>query len=515
MKIKIDVLMQRSGVGFGTSGARGRSEDITDFVAYTYTRGFIQYLQSVNELKPIQPGARPPEKDLNNASYFIKNKLAIGVAGDLRPSTDRIIEAVCRAIESFGYLPIYCGKIPSPALALFGFKHSIPTIMVTGSHIPADRNGIKFNKPNSELLKEDELPLRSQIVDVDESQFDSSGFFVSGTIATREVDYTARNLYIKRYTNFFCSDSLKGLKIGVYQHSAVAREILVEVLEKLGAEVMPLGASDEFIPVDTEAIRETDIELARKWANEFKFDSIVSTDGDSDRPLISDEHGRWLRGDIVGLLCAKYLQADSVSVPVSCNTAIEKSGFFKDVRRTRIGSPYVIASTTSALLNGYKNVVGFEANGGFILQSRLVINGKSLEPLPTRDSLLPILSILVSAKSNNKRVSELVKAIPQRFTASNRLENFPQEKSRKIIAMFEGNDALEKFHSIFNVVSGEPVFLDRTDGIRVTFKNGEIIHLRPSGNAPEFRCYTEADTEERALQMNKQCLEIVKNLKLA
>ena len=45
---------------------------------------------------------------------------------------------------------------------------------------------------------------------------------------------------------------------------------------------------------------------------------------------------------------------------------------------------------------------------------------------------------------------------------------------------------------------GEPAALDQTDGLRVTLSNGEIVHFRPSGNAPELRCYAEATTQARA-----------------
>ena len=38
--------------------------------------------------------------------------------------------------------------------------------MVTGSHIPDDRNGIKFNRPKSELLKRDEPGMKEQIVEL-------------------------------------------------------------------------------------------------------------------------------------------------------------------------------------------------------------------------------------------------------------------------------------------------------------------------------------------------------------
>ena len=54
--------------------------------------------------------------------------------------------------------------------------------------------------------------------------------------------------------------------------------------------------------------------------------------------------------------------------------------------------------------------------------------------------------------------------------------------------------------------------INRTDGVRVTFANGEIIHLRPSGNAPEFRCYTEASSDTRAHELNDRCLAKVSEM---
>jgi phosphomannomutase len=47
---------------------------------------------------------------------------------------------------------------------------------------------------------------------------------------------------------------------------------------------------------------------------------------------------------------------------------------------------------------------------------------------------------------------------------------------------------------------------NQTDGLRASFANGDIVHLRPSGNAPELRCYAEADTAERATAPRDACL---------
>jgi phosphomannomutase len=45
---------------------------------------------------------------------------------------------------------------------------------------------------------------------------------------------------------------------------------------------------------------------------------------------------------------------------------------------------------------------------------------------------------------------------------------------------------------------GTPRASDQTDGLRLCFENGEIVHFRASGNAPELRCYAEADTPEKS-----------------
>lgn len=495
MKFSIQDLMNRSGVGFGTSGARGLATAMTDRVCYAYTCGFLQYLECRGELLPHGQN--------------------VAVAGDLRPSTGRILEAVRRAIADRGHVPVSCGRIPSPALALAGLERGIPAIMVTGSHIPDDRNGIKFNKPSGEILKEDEHGIVGQVVELDDTLFDADGAFSRSAASLKPESPEAGENYIERYLDFFEPGALEGLRVGVYEHSAVGRDILVKALSRLGAQTVAFGRSDAFLPVDTEAIRPEDVQLALEWAQQGRFDAIVSTDGDSDRPLVSDERGRWLRGDVAGILCAKFLEADTVCTPVSCNTAVEKSGWFKQIRRTRIGSPYVIAAMVHATARGARRVVGYEANGGFLIASEIEREGRRLRALPTRDALIVILSLLVCARQQRRRVSDLVASLPPRFTASDRLKDFATDKSFEILARFgSGDDGADRaaLERAFGAISGQVAALDRTDGLRVTFTNEEIIHLRPSGNAPEFRCYSEADTEERAREITAHVLDLIGQL---
>lgn len=463
-------IISSSGVSFGTSGARGLVNELTDEVCFAYTAAFLQAVTS--------------EAD------------SVVVGHDLRPSSPRIAAACAAAISDSGRQVVYVGELPTPAIAFYASQVGAPAIVVTGSHIPYDRNGIKFYRVDGEITKGDEQAMMTTLVDLPE---------VLKPVALTATDRCASDNYTKRYQDFFAAGSLSGLRVAVYEHSSVARDLLRSILEGMGASVISLGRTDTFVPIDTEAVRPEDVAQARRWAEEYAFDAIISTDGDADRPLIGDERGEWLRGDVVGILCAQYLGAHVVVSPVSSNSAVEKCGSFEQVVRTRIGSPYVIAGMETAQQVTGNIVVGYEANGGFLLGSDVVIGGQRLAKLPTRDAVLPILALLVMAREKGFKLSQLTQKLPARYTASDRLQDFPTEASGKLIASLIKSPALIK--RLMATQSGEIVFIDQTDGLRVTFESDEIVHLRPSGNAPELRCYAEADNPERATFLCGECLK--------
>lgn len=474
--INIDALMQHSGVCFGTSGVRGLVNHMTDEVCYAYTRAFLQV-----------------------TSIGCSGSIKVVLGHDLRPSSPRIAAACARAIEDACADVMYVGALPTPAIAAYASAMNAIAVVVTGSHIPFDRNGIKFYRLEGEISKADEYAIQKSIVNV------PLGWEVSSLC---NVEYDAEVHYIRRYVDFFGLGYFNNTRVALYEHSSVARDVLRKILEALGAEVISLGRTDLFTPIDTEAVRPEDIEQAKNWAQAHHFDAIFSTDGDADRPLIGDELGQWLRGDVVGILCAKFLKANVVATPVSSNTVAEKSGWFDSVIRTRIGSPYVIAAM-GAISDSKVTVVGFEANGGFLLGSDIARNGNKLTALPTRDAVLPMLGLLALAKDSGVKLSELVLTLPSRYTQSDRLQNFPTDISAQLLSLLKLDRA--KTIEIMAPSSGDVVLVDGTDGFRVTFGNGDIVHLRPSGNAPELRCYAESGTQMQAQELCRNCLETIAN----
>ncbi|WP_062016815.1 phosphomannomutase [Aureimonas sp. AU4] len=456
--------MSGPSLKFGTSGLRGLVVDLVGDPTRLWVGRFLRHLEATGQT----------------------DGRTLLVGRDLRSSSPQIAADAIETARRLGWQAVDCGALPTPALALDSLRRAVPAVMITGSHIPDDRNGLKFYRPDGEIGKADEAAILAI-----EDPFGSASAGESGTVV---ADGTLIERYLARYTRFFAPDALEGLSVGIYQHSTVARDVLVAILDRLGARTEAFGRSDAFLPVDTEAHRPEDVVALRTWGGLGRFDAIVSADGDADRPLVADEHGTILRGDILGLLTAQYLGLSTVVTPVTSSSAMEKAAFLTGVRRTRVGSPFVIAGMNDAIAAG-ERVIGFEANGGVLLGSVVERDGRRIEALATRDALLPILSLLADAKRRGTAVSRLVADLGAGAAASDRLAEIDMAAARRFIDRLESDGAYRDAVLDFE---GGVASVNTADGVRMTTRYGSTVHFRPSGNAPELRCYVEAASQDEA-----------------
>lgn len=528
-------------LAFGTSGLRGLVKDITDLEAYINVKGALRYLISSGD---------------------IPARSRVVIAGDLRPSTDRIMRACAQAIVDSGCPVENAGKIPTPALIARAISQRCAGVMVTGSHIPFDRNGIKINKSVGEVLKSDEAGIIREVERVRAEEYRQSAattpFDAYGMLKRVSelppLDGAAEEAYLRRYVGSFGHGGLAGLRVLVYQHSAVGRDLLPRILRELGAEVITAGRSETFIPIDTENI--TDEQLARLEAFAIAAETdggpiaaVVSTDGDSDRPLVTAvlsaaavapgaRRLRFLSGDLLGVVVAEYLRADGAAVPISANDAVERRlGERKIVlEKTKIGSPYVVAALDQLRAAKRQRIVGWEANGGFLTGSDIELQRGALTALPTRDAVLPILANLSAAAEQGLSLAALWERLPARFGRAGLIDNFPvtasqailaqlipsgatvevefdptkgvldcsrADGSRLLLALAAANDwqrrqeILTRFFTPglgFDAIARVNVL----DGVRIYFANGDVAHIRPSGNAPQLRIYSVSASQARA-----------------
>jgi phosphomannomutase len=439
-------------------------------------------------------------------------------------------------------------------------------VMVSGSHIPFDRNGIKLNKRAGEVLKSDEAGITREVeraraeeygrAEAD-SLFDPAGM-LKRSPELPPLDGAAEEAYVRRYLQSFSRGGLSGLRVLVYQHSAVGRDILPRILRELGAEVVTAGRSDTFVPIDTENITDEQLDRLEAFAlaaeaSAQPLDAIVSTDGDSDRPLMtavvpttaagpSGRRVRFLPGDLLGIIVAEYLRADGAAVPISANDAVERRMRERGtaLEMTKIGSPYVISALDELRRAGTRaRLVGWEANGGFLTGSDIELSSATLPALPTRDATLPILANLFAAAEQRSGLAALWERLPARYGRAGLLDNVPVGVSQAILShLVPTGDVIEvKFDapgSAFDrsrldampTAVAEPAAADWQeckatikrfftpalgfndvarinvlDGVRIYFRNGDVAHIRPSGNAPQLRIYANSDSQARADQI--------------
>jgi phosphomannomutase len=170
----------------------------------------------------------------------------------------------------------------------------------------------------------------------------------------------------------------------------------------------------------------------------------------------------------------------------------------------------------------HAQIVGWEANRGFLTSSDIRLTAGTLISLPTRDSTLPILANLFAAAEQRIGLAALWNRLPARFGRAGLLDNVPVAVSQAILAhLIPPGDVIEvEFYGTGRVLdrsrSGAPptpltepatqdwqqrnamlmrfftpalgfgdiMRINVLDGVRVYFRNGGVAHVRPSGNAP-------------------------------
>ncbi|WP_052445035.1 hypothetical protein [Chromohalobacter japonicus] len=162
-------LILGSGILFGTSGARGLVEQFSDEVCAAFTTAFLTVMREQGEVTQV----------------------AIGM--DRRPSSPGMAAACTAAARGLGVKVVDYGILPTPALALQAMADGVPAIMITGSHIPFDRNGIKFYRPEGEITKADEQAIMNVAAELP----------ALGVIEREPVSDAAVRRYLTRFTDWF------------------------------------------------------------------------------------------------------------------------------------------------------------------------------------------------------------------------------------------------------------------------------------------------------------------------
>ena len=255
-------------VKFGTSGLRGLVAEMTDPVCEAHVRRFLA------------PPARDRGRPARGAG---RPRPAAELAPDRRRLPPRRSAPRARP-------PSTAACVPTPALALEAARRGAPAIMVTGSHIPFDRNGLKFYRPDGEITKADEAGIlaalaaprpapRRGAVRVD------AGRRARATSRAR-CDFFGPGLPRRpAHRRSTSTAPPAAITCGAAPRRARRRGRAARPHRRLRAD---RHRGDR---------RRRRPRASAAGSREHRLAALVSTDGDGDRPLIADETGAVLRGD--------------------------------------------------------------------------------------------------------------------------------------------------------------------------------------------------------------------------
>lgn len=401
------------------------------------------------------------------ATYFKKGPILVGYDG--RDSSPLIAKVVCSTINYCGFDCNLAGLVPTPALEYatkaLGYSGGI---MITASHNPPQYNGLKpAAKDGVEISREDE----SVIEDI---YFNKKWIKNSKKFGKTQTEPRVIRTYLDGIKSQVDASKIKSKKFKVALDLGNGAQAVAapDLCKELGCTVFLINekVDGKFSGRGSEPTPSNLQKLSKK-VMEKKADFGVAFDGDGDRSIFCDNHGKILTGDKSALLLANYLlKKNPKSKVVTClnsSSVIEKiaSKTKSKVIRTKVGSVEV-----SRRMVPEKALVGFEENGGFMY-------GKHN---PVRDGSMTLALVLDLIADSGKTISEEMSALPPSYTTKDKVPCSKKEAA-KIISQ------LKKEHKKY----------DTTDGIKLIFDERNWIMIRPSGTEPIARIYAEADSEEK------------------
>jgi phosphomannomutase/phosphoglucomutase len=440
---------------FGTSGIRGNAEKLfTEQFCFDIGRSFSKFLTNRGTKGGIAIGMDPRE-----SSERIKYDVAKGICFENRNVFDE-------------------GYAPSPAMnyILIADSTVAGSVMITGSHIRPDFNGIKFFIGDREILKEDERDIEDIYVDIKDSISckDKGEVTIS---RNRAIDFYQKML-------LDLAEYYPSWKVVLDLGNGCQSKVMPGLFDILGLATISINddiAPEKFIARDTET--EDAVKDLQEKVVEAGADIGIAFDGDGDRVVFVDEEGRFITGDCVGAIIAKYSDTDVVVTPINTSQVIEHIG--KRVIRTKVGSPYVVESM---IMND--SSFGFEANGG----------GISEEVMLSRDAGSTMIKILNILSRNKISLKDLVDTLPRFFLYRAKVA-CPMSLYPKILDIVKSKNW------------GCNTRIEDIDGVKIWVGDDSWVLFRPSMNAPEFRVFAESKSEEEVTRLGEDSMDFVINTK--
>ncbi|MDC7703353.1 phosphoglucosamine mutase [Vogesella indigofera] len=376
------------------------------------------------------------------------------IGKDTRISGYMLEAALQAGLTAAGVNVLLTGPLPTPGIAYLTRALRLSAgVMISASHNPYQDNGIKFFAEGGKKLDD---ALEREIEAMLDSPMQTSPSRELGR--ARRIDGAA-DRYIEFCKSTFPNErNLKGLKLVVDCAHGATYHIAPKVFHELGAEVITIGGEPNGYNIN-DGVGATHTEAISQAVLQHGADLGISLDGDGDRLMMADRHGKVYDGDQLIYVIAKARAArgqlgggvvGTVMTNLAMELALQQQGIA--FGRAKVGDRYVLELLHE---NGWQ--VGGEASGHVLC----------LDKHSTGDGIISSLQVLAALAELDSDLA----------TICSDWQPFPQ---KMINVRLNGQDwqaaSAAKYAEAQLALAGR----------------GRVV-LRPSGTEPVVRVMVEAD----------------------
>jgi phosphoglucosamine mutase len=441
---------------FGTDGIRGVAnvDPMTGELAMQLGRAIAHLFKEVKGPHRIVVG-----KDTRLSGYMLETALASGIC-------------------SMGADVWLVGPLPTPGIAFITTSmRANAGVVISASHNPYYDNGIKiFSRDGFKLPDEMEHRIEELILS---NHLDSLRPTAKAIGKAHRIDDVVGR-YVVFLKNTFPNDlTLDGLRIALDCANGAAYRVAPTVFEELGAEVVPVGIEPDGENINARC-GSLHPEVVTQLVLDQKADIGIALDGDGDRIIFVDRHGKQVDGDHILAICGlQMLAEDRLKKGTVVTTVMSNMGLDRAIRnaggkvvRTQVGDRYVVEE----MVRGNYNLGG-EQSGHTVF----------LDYNTTCDGILTALQLLAIMQRRERPLDDLAGV----------MEPLPQILYN--VEVREKKDLLEI-----------PEIGRSIKDIEQSLANSGRLLIRYSGTEPLLRVMVEGEDEKKLHEYAREIVELVK-----
>lgn len=416
-------------------------------------------------------------------SSIIKQKnenFEIIIGKDTRKSCDMLECALSAAICSMGGNVTSIGVVPTPAIAFLTEKFKFQAgIMISASHNSYEFNGIKiFNSQGFKLSDILEQQIENIIFN---NNFENTNNYNTGTVKRQE---DLINYYIENLRNSVNIDKNRDFKILIDCANGSASTTVGKIFDNFNTNLKISIINNNYNGINiNQNCGSVHIENLKSKILEEKFDIGIAFDGDADRCLAIDNHGKIIDGDTILGICAQNLKknnklsGNTVVGTVMSNLGLKKFCAQNNINfvETQVGDRYVLEKILDKSYN-----FGGEQSGHVIFKDHANTGDGQL-------TALKLLDIIVNSGESSSYFNNLITKFPQK--TNNIIINSNQK----------------------GLLNQSPEIVEYIKNINNMIENDGRILVRESGTEPKIRVMIEHKNEHELNNLLTEVTETIRN----